>query len=439
MIFTAGIIFLLLVLSAFFSAAEMSLTAASRSRMHALERQGKKQAARVNKLRQNMEQVIGSILICNNLLNILASALATNLLITSFDEGGVIYATILMTFLVVVFGEMLPKTIAINNADRMALAVSRVIQLITYLLYPFTWLTNKFLFGLQGILHLNHTSALGSQIAQEELRGAIDLHASAVTSQPRQTGAMLHSILDLNKVQVGSIMMHRRNLTMIDIDQPIGQIIDLVVKSPHTRIPLWRDNPDNVIGVLHARSLLHALQANQGRTENIDLVKIANRPWFIPFTTNLLSQLQAFRSRREHFALVVDEYGVLMGIVTLEDILEEIVGNIEDETDINVAGVRAQTDGSYLVDGQVTLRDLNREFNWRLPDMRTSTIAGLVLHEARRIPDKGQVFIFHGLRFEVLDMLRYQIKTLRITPVSFLEKSLSETNQELSTPSEHYN
>ncbi|HMS44838.1 MAG TPA: HlyC/CorC family transporter [Alphaproteobacteria bacterium] len=438
MALTVSIIFILLIISAFFSAAEMSLTAASRPRMHALERQGQKQAKRVNILRKNMEQVIGSILICNNLVNILASALATDLLITVFAEGGVVYATILMTVLVVVFGEMLPKTIAINHADRLALLVSWLIHTITKLLFPLTWLANHFLSGLQKIFGLKNKTHLGEQIAQEELRGAIDLHAPAVATQPKQTGAMLHSILDLSKVQVNNIMMHRRNLTMINIDQPIQQIIELVINSPHTRIPLWRDNPDNIVGVLHARGLLRALQAHHGHTENIDLVKIANRPWFIPSTTNLLAQLQAFRSRREHFALVVDEYGVLMGIVTLEDILEEIVGNIEDETDVNVVGVKGQADGSYIVDGQVTVRDLKRELNLNIPDNKASTIAGLVLYEARRIPEKGQVFVFYGLRFEVLEMLRYQIKTLRITPNAATEKPLSKKNQPTDSVGGHY-
>jgi Mg2+/Co2+ transporter CorB len=227
---------------------------------------------------------------------------------------------------------------------------------------------------------------------------------------------MLHSILDLDDVPVSDIMIHRRNMTMLDADLPIDQLVDQALSSPHTRIPIYRGDPDNIVGVLHAKALLRAMHANQWKLEGVDIVALAGKPWFIPDSTNLLAQLEAFRARHEHFAIVVDEYGALMGIVTLEDILEEIVGDISDEHDIKVSGVTAEADGSYVLDGTVTIRDLNREFGWQLPDEHASTIAGLVMYEARRIPMVGQVFVFHGFRFEILDRRRNQVTRLRLAP-----------------------
>ena len=253
----------------------------------------------------------------------------------------------------------------------------------------------------------------------DELRGAIEQHRGEETTEDaevRTERAMLRSILELGEVPVSDVMTHRRNLVTIDGGQPPALIVDEVLASPYTRLPLWKDDPDNIVGVLHAKALLRAVRAHGGQLDPVDVVALAAQPWFIPDTTTLLDQLQAFRERREHFALVVDEYGSLMGVVTLEDILEEIVGDISDELDANVAGVRPQPNGSYAIDGWVTIRDLNREFEWRLPDDKASTIAGLVLHEARRIPDVGQVFTFYGFRFEILRRQRHQITAVRVTP-----------------------
>lgn len=417
MIGSIALIILLLALSAFFSGSETALTAASRSRLHALEtEEGSARAAMVNRLRAQMERVIGTILIGNNLVNILASALATSVLIGLFGETGVVYATLAMTALVVMFGEVLPKTYAINNADRAALAVAPLMRLLVALFSPVTRVVQAITRGLLRLLGMHVTTNLGTDWTEQELRGAIDLHAGSA-EEVREAGAMLRSILDLDDVAVEDIMVHRRNVVTIDVDQPAAKIVEEVLASPYTRIPLWRGEPDNIIGVLHAKALLRAVQAHSGEVEKLDIAALASPAWFIPETTSLLAQLRAFRARREHFALVVDEYGVLMGIVTLEDILEEIVGDISDEHDIQVAGVEIEPQGSYKVSGTVTIRDLNREFGWRLPDEEASTIAGLVLHEARQIPERGQVFVFHGFRFEILERQRHQITKLRITPI----------------------
>jgi Mg2+/Co2+ transporter CorB len=420
-----ALILLLLVLSAFFSGSETALTAASRSRMHALEHQGNARAGAVNRLRVHMERVIGAILIGNNLVNISASALATSVLIGIFGETGVVYATLAMTVLVVLFGEVMPKTYAINNPDRTALAVVPIMKFLAALFSPLTRMVQLIVRGTLRLFGVPVTATLGTDWTEEELRGAIDLHSHSA-DEVREAGAMLHSILDLDDVSVEDIMVHRRNVVMIDADQPAAQIVEEVLASPYTRLPLWREEPDNIVGVLHVKALLRAVQASRGDVGTLDIVGLATPPWFVPETTSLLAQLRAFRARREHFALVIDEYGVLMGIVTLEDILEEIVGEISDEHDIQVPGVEPGPDGSYVVAGMVTIRDLNREFGWRLPDEEASTIAGLVLHEARQIPARGQVFVFHGFRFEILERQRNQITRLRVTPLGPAESEPGE-------------
>jgi Mg2+/Co2+ transporter CorB len=415
MIWNILVIIGLIACSAFFAAAETALTAASRSKMHGLEGEGNRRAGVVNRLRLHMEQVIGTLLLGNNLVNIMSSALATGVLIEIFGARGVVYATGVMTVLIVVFGEVMPKTYAINNADRLALSVAPAMQALVRLVSPIIRVMQIFVRAILRLMGARVTADLGAESAEAELRGAIDLHADA-TGEEKESGAMLHSILDLGDVIIGDIMVHRSNLSTIDADQSPEKIVEAALASPHTRLPIWRGEPDNIIGVLHAKALLRAVQANAGKLDDIDVVGLALPPWFVPESTSLLAQLRAFRSRREHFALVVDEYGALMGIVTLEDIIEEIVGDIEDEHDVNVTGVKREADGTYLVDGTVTIRDLNREFDWRLPDDDVATIAGLVLHEARRIPEPGQVFVFHGFRFEVLERQRNQIRLLKVTP-----------------------
>jgi Mg2+/Co2+ transporter CorB len=254
----------------------------------------------------------------------------------------------------------------------------------------------------------------------EALRSAIEEHISDIAgeaAETKQERKMLRSILDLAEVTVVEVMTHRRQMVTIDADLPPAEIVDSALASPFTRLPLWRDEPDNIIGVLHAKSLLREVRAARGKMETFDIQEVASQPWFVPDATSLLDQLQAFRTRREHFALVVDEYGSMLGLVTLEDILEEIVGDITDELDTHVAGVFAQPDGSYIVDGTVTVRDLNREFDWDLPDETDySTVAGLVIYESRHIPEVGQTFTFFGFRFEILKRQRHQVLTIRVTP-----------------------
>jgi Mg2+/Co2+ transporter CorB len=424
---------ILLLVAALLSAVETSITSASRPRLAEMERLGSKRAGLVNRLRDQRDQFISAVLLGNNLVNILGSALTTSALIALFGDAGVLYATVIMTILVVVFGEVMPKMWALANADRVALTLAPFARAMMAFLSPLATATRVAAKGMLTLLGVRY-GAPTAEAAAEELRGAIELHGAgeaAGAATVRKERQMLRSILDLADVAVSDIMIHRRQVVAIDADQPPAAILEQALSSPHTRIPLWRGSQDNVIGVLHAKALLSALRANGGDPTTIDIAQIAGRAWFIPDSTSLLDQLEAFRRRREHFALVVDEYGGLMGVVTLEDILEEIVGDIAEKHEFKVPGVRAQADGTFVVDGSVTIRDLNRQFDWRLPDDHAATIAGLVLYDARRIPDVGQILTFHGLRFEILRRKRNQIATLRITPIgdAAAQKADAKTGQ----------
>lgn len=410
-------IFVLLILSGFFSGSETALTAVSKHVMHQMEQNGDKRAITVNALHEDKERLIGAILLGNNLVNILASALATSLLIEMFGDNGVVYATIGMTALVLIFSEILPKTYAIRNANRMALVVAPIIKPIIAVLAPITLTINAVVRQVLILIGAGSSAEESREAAEEELRGAIELHDGDEPSV-KQERDMLRSVLELTEVQVEEIMTHRRNVVAIDISLPSEEIVRQVLESPYTRIPLWKDDPENIVGVLHAKALLREMMRLGGDAKEVDIVGISTTPWFIPEQTLLLDQLQAFRHRREHFALVIDEYGSNMGVVTLEDIIEEIVGDIDDEHDVEVTGVTSQTDGSYQIDGSVTIRDLNREYEWDLPDEEASTIAGLILHESRRIPEVGQSFMFHGFRFDIIERQSNQITKIRVTPPS---------------------
>ena len=412
---TLGAILGLLLASAFFSGSETALTAASPAKMHALEQDGSRRARVVNYLLTVRERFIGAILLGNTLANVAASALATSLFLSLFGEQGVAYATVVMTVIVVLFAEVLPKTYAIVNADRMALVVAPAVRFVVALFAP---VTNAIQFLVRHTLRL-----LGASIsdeaevlsAHEELRGTIELihKEGGVVKLDRD---MLGGVLDLRELTVSDIMVHRTKIDAIDAELPTEKIIDLALKSAHTRLPLWRGEREEIVGILHAKTLLRALRDAKGDVSKLDIMKLATQPWFVPDTTTLKDQLNAFLKRKSHFAIVVDEYGEVMGLVTLEDIIEEIVGDITDEMDIASIAARPQADGSIIVEGSVPLRDLNRLMDWELPHEEATTVAGLVLHEAQTIPDAGQAFTFHGFRFEVLRRQRNRLTSIRVIP-----------------------
>ncbi len=422
---TLAVLFLLMA-SAFTSGTETAMTAATPARIHHLANAGNRKAKLAKGLLDQKENLIGSLLLGNNLFNVLGTAIAADVLINLAGDAGIAYATLIMTVLVVVFAEVLPKTYAIRNPERMALFASPIANLLVLLLSPITKLVQFLINGAFILFGVRTHSGLYSS-AFDVVRGTIEMHAEQGT-MTKQDRDMLGGILDLSDVEVRAIMIHRRSMETIDADQPLQNVLEQVVASPYSRFPVWRGEQESIIGVLHAKDLLTAVQKHGATLEGLKLAELYQRPWFIPDTTPLKRQLIAFRQRRQHLAMVVDEYGDLEGLVTLEDIIEEIVGEIADEKDVEPNGILPQADGSYLVSGWITVRDLNRAFDWRLPDEEAATIAGLVIHEAQRIPEVGQNFAFHGFRFVVLRRQRNQIVLLKVIPPA-PEHSMGEAAQ----------
>ena len=409
-------IIILIALSAFFNLSETSLTAASRARMHALEEDGNVQAKLVNKLLSSPEKMIGSVLLGNTLVDVLAAALASHLAVELYGEVGVAYATASVTLLIVIFAAVLPKTYALAFSDRVALVVAPAMRGVIYILTPFT---KAIEFVVRQLLKLTPGKADDNAnilAAHEEIRGTIDLQAKEGTVAKGDAN-MLGGVLDLRDLEVADIMVHRTKMETIDADDPPSKILEELLKSQYTRAPVWRDEPENIVGVLHTKDLLAALSRSGWDPSKLDVMSFATQPWFVPDTTSVKDQLNQFLKKKAQMALVVDEYGEVQGLITLEDILEEIVGQIADEHDTQETHVRVQPDGTVNVDGTVAIRDLNRQMDWELPDDEATTIAGLVIHEAQTIPEPGQQFTFHGYRFEILRKSRNKITALRIKPV----------------------
>ena len=412
----APALIILLGIGALISAAETSMTAASRGRMHQLEREGDRAAARVNGMMGDQENMIGAILLSNNVVNIGASALTTSVLAVAFPGPiGVLASTVIMTVLVVVFGEILPKTLAIARADDVARALSIPTYWTVRIFGPLAdgaqWIVRQTLrpFGI------NLSMETDVLAAHEEIRGAVEYHHSegVVESRDRR---MLGGVLDLSEMDVSEVMVHRKSVEMLDAGLPPRELVQHALDCGHSRLPLWRDDPDNIVGVLHVRDLVKVMAQTGVDLDTLDVMALARKPWFTPETTKLKDQLNAFLKKRNHFALVVDEYGGLQGVVALEDILEEIVGEIDDEHDAAVEGVKVQPDGWVETAGIVTVRDLNRALDWDLPDDQAVTIAGLLIQEVEKIPEEGETFTVFHHRFEVARRRRNQITELRISP-----------------------
>ncbi|MBL4852638.1 MAG: HlyC/CorC family transporter [Robiginitomaculum sp.] len=413
-IITLAAILALIVFSGFFSGSETALTAASRSRIHARAKDGSKGAVVVAKLLESRERLIGALLLGNNLVNILASALMTGLMLSLFGDVGVVYATVVMTLLVLIFAEVLPKTYAITRPDEAAITVARPVSLVVLLFAP---IVSAIQVLVNGVLRLfGVKSDVGSWTMADEIRGAVNLHTHEGRVDKSERDQIL-GVLNIGDLSVEEVMIHRKNLVMIDANLEPEKIVKQVLDSGHSRLPLWRGEKDNVTGILHAKDLLGALADTGGKMNGLNIDKLLRAPWFVPETTSVLTQLRMFQQRRAHFALVVDEYGALMGVVTLEDIIEEIVGDIQDEFDEEVEGVKLAKDGSVIVAGDVPVRDLNRARDWGLPDADAVTIAGLIIHETQTIPDVGQEFSFHGHRFEIIAKQKNQITSVKVRKV----------------------
>ena len=421
---STGIILFLLVLSGFFSGSETALTAASRGKLRAQADKGSRGATRALKITEDNERLIGSVLLGNNLVNILAASLATALFTRIFGESGVALATLVMTLLVLVFSEVLPKTYAITNAETAAALVSRPISVVVLLFSPMVTAVRYFVRGVLRLFGVQIDPDSNILAVREEIAGALQLGHSEGVVEKEDRDRILGA-LDLRERAVEEVMLHRSGIEMIDAASDPTDIMEKCLQSNHTRLPVFRDDPENIIGVIHAKDLLRAMykliggpNGDAGALKGFNVADVVMKPYFVPETSTLDEQMRQFLRRRTHFALVVDEYGSLQGLITLEDILEEIVGEITDEFDPDADHPLKQSeDGHLMVEGAMTIRDLNRATDWSLPDDEANTVAGLVIHEAQMIPTVGQVFSFHGFRFEVMDRDGNRITQLKIRPL----------------------
>ncbi len=409
----------LLVLSAFFSGSETALTAASRGKLRAQADRGSKGAERALRMTEDSERLIGSVLLGNNVVNILAASLATAMFTRMFGESSVALATLVMTLLVLIFAEVLPKTYAITNAEKTAARVSPLIAVVIFLFSPIVGAVRILVRGVLRLFGVQTDPDSKILSAREEIAGAITLGHSEGAVEKEHRDRLLGA-LDLHERMVEEIMLHRSKIEMINADATPEEILSQALQSPHTRLPVYRGETENIIGVIHAKDLLRAMDGltrgqNAKGIENFSITDVAMKPYFVPDTTTLDEQMRQFLRRKTHFALVVDEYGALRGLITLEDILEEIVGEITDEFDVDEAPqLKPGPDGHFLIDGAMTIRDFNRATDWSLPDEEANTVAGLVIHEAQTIPVIGQAFSFHGFRFEVVARENNRLTQIKI-------------------------
>lgn len=420
MISSLILILVLMACSAFFSGSETSVMSASRSKIHKLKTDGNKSAEILSLLRgKDKERFLGSILLGNNFVNILASAVATSICIDLFGDSGeaLAIATAVMTALILIYCEVLPKTLAVRNAENIALKVAGICFYLTKVLYPFTYVVKFFVDKSIKLMRIQN-AAEHSVSGLEVIKGAIDLHheEGEVFTEDK---FMLGGLIDLESVTVEEIMIYRNDIYGIDIDDDPEDLILSMMRGRHSRIPVWEKNQDNIIGILYLRDILQILKDKKvNKVEKSDLRAILREPWFIPSTTNLKTQLRAFREKHRHFALVVDEYGELLGLVTLEDIVEEIVGQIDDEYDFAANNDIKKLDNKTLkVSGDVTIRDINREMEWDISDEDATTIGGLILHIAREVPSRGEEFTHKDYVFKMLKKKRNTILKIKITKV----------------------
>lgn len=422
------IIAFLLCLNGFFALSEMAVVSASRPMLKQMMKQGVKGAELALRLAENSGKFLSTVQVGITLVGILAGtfggASIAEKIAPILNEyplidpyGGVVSMALvvsIITYFSVVMGELIPKQIALSNPEKIACYVALPMVIVSSVCLPIVRL-------LEGSANI-FLKLLGVDQTEEKMTEA---EIRAVLTEGVASGVMvkddkdrLGGLLDLRALDVSEVMIHRKDIVMLDMDMPAADLIHAMLSTPYTRLPIYQDNTENIIGVLHAKDVLKAISEHEKGVQGVDIAKIMRKPWYIPDTTSVPDQLNKFLSRRNHFAIVVDEYGAVQGLITLEDILEEIVGDIRDEHDIEIPGLRRQPDGSYVVDGKITIRDMNRKADWHLPDEEYTTIAGLVMHESRTIPERGQSFIFFGIKFDILERERNQIKKLRLMKIA---------------------
>lgn len=410
------VIVILIILSALFACSETSVTAASRAKIYRLANEGNKYAKKLEKLLKNRQILIGSMLIGNNAVNILASVLATSVFLSFFGEAGLIYATISMTLIVIIFAEIAPKNFALKDPDKLAILLTPLINFVVKILRPFTIFIQKIVDSLIDKVFFKNNQ-LDKEEQLEEIRDTIDLkHQEG--SIFKYDKDLIDGVLDLSDTELDEIMVHRREIKSINIDLEIDQIISQALTLKFSRIPLWQENEENIVAILHVRKLLKFLHVNQGITTNFKLEEVTSKPWFVPATNNLRSQLFAFRKKRNRFALIVDEYGALLGLVTLEDILEEIVGEIGEDGNKSAIEIIKVKSGAYKISGRTMIRDINKKLDWNLSqDSDAYNLTAFIINNLGRIPNEKEKFNIEQYYFEILKKRNNDLVLIKVKKI----------------------
>lgn len=413
-IFGFLIVLLLILCASMFSAIETAFTACSPARLHKAKLAGDKRANLVLQLIKIKSNVISTFLILYSIVITIATTIATSIYIQAYgDEIGALMASLTMALVIIVFAEVIPKAIAVAKADNICLKTCYIVNFLMWIFKPLNHILSYFVVLFCYLFKINLSNTIS---ASDEVRGIIEQHHSEGNVY-KDDKDMLDGILGIRDMEICEIMIHRSQMCTIDISLPISEIVSKAISVPYNRIPMWKDNKDNIISILNVRSLLKALSAAQFDISRIKIEDFTHEPWFIPDNVSVNQQLNAFRSKRLHMAVVVDEYGCLMGLVTIEDILEEIVGSIYDEKDQNlISPIQKDPDCGYIVNGSVTIRDINRELEWHLPDEHAHTIAGLIMYHVEEIPEQGDQFSLYNLNVTILKKVRNKIITIILKP-----------------------
>ena len=401
----------MIVLSAFFSGSETAMMSINRYRLRHLVKNKHRGAMLTHTLLKRPDRLIGLILLGNNFVNIAASSLTTIIFYRLMGETGIAIGAGLLTLIILIFGEVTPKTLAIMHPEGVAFPVAFILIILMRLMYPIVWLTNGISNSLLKLFGVTPQETAMQHLSRDELRTVVN-EAGALIPQRHQR--MLLSILDLENVTVEDIVIPRNEIVGIDLDNDIDEIIRLLTTSQHTRLPVYRENIDHVVGILHIRNALHLIAQNNLTKQSLQ--DIARDAYFIPEGTSLHTQLLNFQRQKRRIALVVDEYGDILGLVTLEDILEEIVGEFTTDSSTTMRGVHPQEDGSFLVDGSLTIRELNRLTEWGFPTDGPKTLNGLIIEHMEVIPEPGTSLLISGYPIEVVQTSANSVKTVKVYP-----------------------
>jgi Mg2+/Co2+ transporter CorB len=406
-----GLLVFLILLSGFFSSSETGLVSLNRYRLRHLVKSGHHGAQRAADLLERPDRLIGIILLGNNFVNILASSITTILAIRLFGDNAITIAAIILTFVILVFAEVAPKTLAVMHPERIAFPATLILKPLLAVFYPIVWLVNMFVSGLLKPLGVSPKEQSDTPLTSDELRTVVNEAGALI---PRKHRMMLTNILDLERVTVNDIMIPRNEIVGIDLDEDWSDIVKQLATSQHTRMPVFHSDINNTVGLLHVRNVLPVISDKDSNKE--DLMRAIRDAYFVPENTPLNTQLLQFQRHKRRVGLVVDEYGDIEGLVTLEDILEEIVGEFTSEPITSTKDVHAQADGTYLVDGSANIRELNRSMKWYFPIDGPKTINGLIFEHLESIPEPGTSIMIAGYPIEIVQIKDNMVKTARVKP-----------------------